>query len=243
MATSERAGTLVPDITKEKKMKKLILTSLSVLLVASYSSFAQTSNTSDTSNAANSQPGQVTDQSQSQGSNTMSSNTNVSGTQQQMTPMAVQRAVLINKLHHINQHEIQLGQLAQSQSQSQQVKNFAQQMVQDHQSADQQLQTLAKSENVGLQDFTPADYEKVGMDNLKKLNGSQFDNAFLNMIRTGHKVTMQDLQAVRSDVKDPKIRSYISSILPQIQHHEALASRLERNMPSQMAGQTSGSQS
>jgi putative membrane protein len=52
---------------------------------------------------------------------------------------------LIVKIHKINQMEIELGQLAQRNSATAKVKSYGQQLVRDHQAADQKISTLAQS--------------------------------------------------------------------------------------------------
>src|SRR3546814_15527209 len=47
--------------------------------------------------------------------------------------------------------EVQAGQLAQKQAQNQQVKQLAQAIVQDHQSANQKLMQIAKTRNVQVE--------------------------------------------------------------------------------------------
>ena len=57
---------------------------------------------------------------------------------------------LVMKIHKINQMEIQAGQLAQRNSSSAKVKQYGQQLVRDHQAADQKVTTLAQSLGVTL---------------------------------------------------------------------------------------------
>lgn len=57
---------------------------------------------------------------------------------------------LVMKIHRINQMEIKAGQLAQRNGSSAKVKQYGQQLVRDHQAADQKLTTLARSLGVTL---------------------------------------------------------------------------------------------
>src|SRR5438128_356884 len=71
-----------------------------------------------------------------------------------------------------NLTEIQMSEAAQSQAQDPQVKQFAQQMVQDHTQATQQLKQLAKSKDVDLPNDLPKD-RREGVDALKSLQGKE----------------------------------------------------------------------
>jgi putative membrane protein len=57
---------------------------------------------------------------------------------------------LVMKIHKINQMEIQAGQLAQRNSSTAKVKSYGQQLVRDHQAADQKITTLARSLGVSF---------------------------------------------------------------------------------------------
>ena len=74
--------------------------------------------------------------------------------------------------------EIKFGQLAASQGASEGVRQFGQQMVQDHTAANQQLTAIAKNKPVDI----PGDMDhihKVLYDKLKDQNGMEFDNAYI----------------------------------------------------------------
>ena len=59
---------------------------------------------------------------------------------------------LLMKIHKINAMEVQAGQLAQRNSSTAKVKAYGQQLVRDHQAADQKLTTLAQRLGISLRD-------------------------------------------------------------------------------------------
>jgi len=69
---------------------------------------------------------------------------------------------LVMKIHKINQMEIRAGQLAQRNSSTAKVKSYGQQLVRDHQAADQKITTLARSLGVT--------FPRAGMDSAGKYN-------------------------------------------------------------------------
>ncbi|HET7752835.1 MAG TPA: DUF4142 domain-containing protein, partial [Anaeromyxobacteraceae bacterium] len=75
------------------------------------------------------------------------------------------------KLHAANQAEVQSGQAALRTAQSSEVKQFAQQMVTDHQKNDAELQQLAGRLGVPLQGEKFTEKQKDAQDDLKDVQG------------------------------------------------------------------------
>jgi len=57
---------------------------------------------------------------------------------------------IVSFIHQANLHEIEASKLAQERSSSQQVKDFANQMIADHEGADQQLRSYAQQHQIDL---------------------------------------------------------------------------------------------
>ncbi|WP_225412750.1 DUF4142 domain-containing protein [Stigmatella hybrida] len=93
----------------------------------------------------------------------------------------------LERLHHANQQEIKLGQLAQQNAQNPDVKAFGSQMVKEHTAADEKLMAYAKGKNLKLADPKPMnDVEKKAMsadkastEKLQALKGMPFDSAYM----------------------------------------------------------------
>ncbi|MEO5971382.1 MAG: DUF4142 domain-containing protein [Bdellovibrionia bacterium] len=147
-----------------------------------------------------------------------------------------QKNAALGHIHHINQKEIQLSKMAQDKSQSKQVKDFAQHMITDHQNADRRVMEMAEAQNVKLPDLQLAGYEKATSEQLDKMKGTQFDQAFFMQMDLEHKMAAQELEAIRSSVKDPQIAALIDGILPTVREHQKSAARFEKSQ-GQMAGQ------
>jgi putative membrane protein len=160
-----------------------------------------------------------------------------------MSMEQMQREMVLNRLHHINQHEIELAQLAQDKAQSTQVKSAAQMILQDHQKLDDQVRSSAQGFGFELQGFQAATHEKVGMDRIKSLSGSQFDQVFVSMMKAGHKEASEALKGLRADLKDTQLKSLIDAALPRIKAHRQMTASLERDLKSgmsQKAGEAAG---
>ncbi|HUP56643.1 MAG TPA: DUF4142 domain-containing protein [Bdellovibrionota bacterium] len=193
--------------------------------------------TSDTTSSSDSVSGD-----QSAGTSPTTSSTTGSS-DQQMSMEQMQREMVLNRLHHINQHEIELAQLAQDKAQSTQVKSAAQMILTDHQKLDEQVKQSAQGFGFELQGYQAATHEKLGMDRIKNLSGIQFDQTFVKMMKMGHKEAGQLLKGMRADIKDSQLRTLIDATLPRIKAHGQMTASLERDLrksDTQQAGEAAG---
>lgn len=92
----------------------------------------------------------------------------------------VQKATLANMA------EIQLGQLALQHAQDPQVKQFAQMMVDDHTRALEQLRTVTSSQGLQVPSELDGKHQKLH-DKLSKLQGAEFDRAYMDAMVDAHK--------------------------------------------------------
>src|SRR5689334_16949506 len=65
----------------------------------------------------------------------------------------IQKTQMINQIHHMNGKEMALSQIGRRNAESQEVKGFADQMLQDHQDLDKKLMKVAQAENIQVQPF------------------------------------------------------------------------------------------
>ena len=89
--------------------------------------------------------------------------------------------------------EVQLGQLAQQKSNSDDVKKFGQQMVDDHTKLNDQMKPIAAT--LGVQppaDLMPKD--KALMTKLQGLSGDDFDKAYIKAMLKDHMKDDKDFQ-------------------------------------------------
>jgi putative membrane protein len=133
---------------------------------------------------------------------------------------------LMRDLAQANMSEIEAGKLAQSKSKNEQVLKFAQQMVDDHTKAQQQLQQLAQAKGVTLPTEPDAKH-KAEMKMLSALSGDAFDRQY--MARGGvadHKSAHKLVQRVEKRAADPDLKALAGKMLPTIDQHLAMAEEI-----------------
>ncbi len=122
-----------------------------------------------------------------------------------------------------NMAEIQMGQLALQKSNDDQVKQFAQRMVDDHGKMQDQLKPVAEQMGVKVPDAPPkGDMKK--MDKMKSLSGDAFDQAYIKDMVKDHKKDSSDFKQEAQSTQNPQLKQLateggqtIDSHLQQIQ--------------------------
>ncbi len=116
--------------------------------------------------------------------------------------------------------EVFSSQLALERSQNEQVRAFAQQMIQDHANASQQLTTAANQE--GFQPPTELDERHQAMlDSLDGAEGEAFDQAYLDAQRQAHEQAVMLFQGYAQSGPEGALRQHAEATLPTLQqHHE-----------------------
>lgn len=146
---------------------------------------------------------------------------------------------MMNEIAYANLSEIETGKIAQSKSQSDQVKNFAQRMIDDHTRAQQELQQLADAKGVKLPTQPDAKHEAEAKK-LQAMSGEQFDKMYME--RGGlsdHRATHQLLSRVQARATDPDLKSLASKMLPTIDQHLNMAQEVRGGTKSGASGSSS----
>jgi putative membrane protein len=101
--------------------------------------------------------------------------------------------------------EVQLGQLAQEKSQSDDVKQFGQKMVENRKRLDDQLAPLAKQLEVS-QPKGPNKKDKQEIAKLQSLSGPQFDEEYIRVVVKGHEKDVKNFKSEAQSAQDPNVQ-------------------------------------
>ncbi len=136
--------------------------------------------------------------------------------------------------------EIQTSQLALQKSQNQSVRNFAQQMIEQHTASSEKLAAIAKAKNFPL----PTDVGPEGEALLKKLqslSGSSFNQAYMqgqvqahqktlaeyqNYLQNGHQKTLAEYQNYLQNGQDQDLRTFASEVALIVAEHLQMAQKM-----------------
>lgn len=124
---------------------------------------------------------------------------------------------------------ISLGQLATERAVNQRVKEFGQQLVDDHKKASQQIEQLAMKEGVQLSPGLGQEY-KQNVNSLAQLSGHAFDREYMNYILEDHDTTVDEFQRRVKTMQSQDIKQWIISILPTLQSHREKARQVKYSL-------------
>jgi putative membrane protein len=112
--------------------------------------------------------------------------------------------------------EVEMSRLAQHKASSQQVKGFAQTLVDDHSKTKDQLEKIASNKHIDIPKGLSAKNQAT-KDWLAKFSGEQFDNAYMAEMVKDHQ---QDVATFRYEVnsaQDVDIREFADKSLPTLE--------------------------
>ena len=130
---------------------------------------------------------------------------------------------MMTDLAQANIAEIETGKLALEKSRNEQVKKFAQHMIDDHTSALKELQTLAQAKGVTLPDGTDLKHKTMATA-LKVMSGNSFDSQYMKRAGVGdHQQTIELLQKAQNNARDPDLKAMATKMLPTVREHLKMA--------------------
>jgi putative membrane protein len=140
-------------------------------------------------------------------------------------------------LHAANQIDIDNGKLAKDKTKSPQIKDFANRMVMDHESADKQAKALASDAKIKAKE---SDASKSLMktadrtrDDLKKLKGAEFDRAYIDNEVTFHEQVIGTVEKeLLPNAQNPRFKAFIEQLKPTLQSHLEHAKQVRSTLQS-----------
>ncbi|HEY3705606.1 MAG TPA: DUF4142 domain-containing protein [Terracidiphilus sp.] len=145
------------------------------------------------------------------------------------SPQAMGDQAFVTEAMQGNDAEIQLAQLAQQKSQSQDVKQFAAKLANDH----QQMNTkwfgpVAKQLNVS-EPKGPSKKDKKIMAKLQGLNGDEFDKEYITCMLKDHQDDLKKFKEEADASQDPNLKQIASQGATVISQHLQLAEQVAKN--------------
>ncbi len=123
--------------------------------------------------------------------------------------------------------EVQLGQLALQKSSNDDVKQFAQKMVDDHTKMGDQMKTVAQQIGVKIPDG-PSKKDKETIAKLQALNGDDFDKAYMKDMVKDHKADLNDFKMEASGGSNPAVKDAASQGSQVISQHLQMAEQINQ---------------
>lgn len=132
-------------------------------------------------------------------------------------------------------YEVTSSRLVQGRTQSQQLQQFAQRMIEDHNRANRELMTLAEQKRIELGQKLDARHQRM-IDRLTDLKGAEFDREYLRQQTRAHVETVALFQAKDQNAQDADLKAWVGKTLPILQHHLEMAQSLSGAQPGGAGG-------
>jgi putative membrane protein len=147
---------------------------------------------------------------------------------------------MVIDLAKANMAEIEAAQMAQGKSQNEQVKSFAQQMINDHTKALQEVQQIAQAKGVTLPTEPDAKHKALAA-RMAALTGDEFDRRYMEQSGVkDHKATHALLRKIQSRAKDADLKALAARMQPTVDQHLANVQQLNTSMKSSTRAGSSG---
>lgn len=128
-----------------------------------------------------------------------------------------------------NMAEVEAGRMAQGKTKNDQVRNFAQQMIDDHSKALDDVKKVAQSKGVALPTELDAMHKRMG-ERMSAQTGDAFDRAYLERAGVSdHKKNHDMLSKAQSRAKDPDVKALVARTLPVVDQHLTAVQQLHKD--------------
>jgi putative membrane protein len=121
-----------------------------------------------------------------------------------------------------NNAEIQTSQLALERATDEAVQQYAQQMIDEHTAANQELEPLAAERGVELP-TTPSSFDAAVLERLSQVPEAEFDRAYMDAQVNAHLKSLGVFRTGALQVEDPALQNYARTLLPRIGEHLEMA--------------------
>ncbi|NHZ88397.1 DUF4142 domain-containing protein [Massilia sp. CCM 8733] len=133
---------------------------------------------------------------------------------------------IVTDLAMANMAEIESARTAQTKSQNDDIKKYAQQMIDDHTKALGEVRQLAQTKGVTLPSTLDRAHQ-ARADKLAALSGDAFDRAYMAQAGVAeHKKTHSMLTKAQGRAKDPDIKALLTRMTPTVEQHLNAAQEL-----------------
>ncbi len=134
--------------------------------------------------------------------------------------VAMKDEAFIKKTAQGGMTEVQLGKLAEQKATRADVKEFGALIAFDHGKANSELMALATKKSVVFSEKLDATHAGT-VDKLSKLEGGQFDRAYIDDMVKDHKMDVAEFQEAAKATHDAELKTFIEKTLPILKTHLA----------------------
>ena len=136
-------------------------------------------------------------------------------------------AQFVTKASQAGMAEVELSKLAINKANDAQVKSFANQMVQDHTKANEELKSIASKSGLSVAPALDPDHAATVRD-LGQKSGKAFDQAYVQQMVADHQQAVSLFQQETND-SNSELAGFAGKTLPVLQHHQEMVAALAKH--------------
>jgi len=125
--------------------------------------------------------------------------------------------------------EVELSRIAVEKSTNAAIKDFANLMINDHTSANDQVMALAAKKNVTLPSDV-SDENRKKTDELMKKTGKSFDKEYVDIMLKDHETAVSLFEKASGNVGDAEVVAFINNTLPKLRSHLESIKAIKKSM-------------
>jgi len=132
--------------------------------------------------------------------------------------LQAQDATFLRKAMSSGMEEVQNAQLAMQNAQRSETRSAASMMLEDHQRANQQLESIAQRKGVSSSGSGASAQSDQSRSRLAS-GGADFDSRYVTEEIRHHRESISDFRKEASSGSDPDLRQFAQDTLPKLEHH------------------------
>ncbi len=119
--------------------------------------------------------------------------------------------------------EVEAGRVVVQQATSPAVRQLAERLVRDHESANSELKQLAAAKHVDIPGEMSRE-DRAMVDKLRKMQGRDLDRAYVEQVgRAHHRKDIEEFERTARESNDPDVRAFAQKQLPVLRQHYEMA--------------------
>ena len=121
--------------------------------------------------------------------------------------------------------EVKLGQFVVKQGSAEEVKRFAQRMIDDHGKLNQRLAEVAQKEGMSVPQELDKKHQEA-FDKLGQYRGTKLDQEYMSTMVSDHEDDVKAFEKQAKEGQDPALKQFAASALPTLNEHLAEARQI-----------------
>lgn len=137
-----------------------------------------------------------------------------------VSALAISTEEFVNKVAVSDMFEIKSGKLAAKKAEHEDVKDFGDQMVDDHTETSEDLKELVKDENIKVEMPKELDQKhQANLDKLKDVSGAKFDRVYVPMQVLAHEKAVNMFEDYSKSGDNEALKEWAADTVPTLKEH------------------------